>query len=1396
MDNKFVNGTMLSNFAKKLKSNIKSDLLGDKKLRYLTQAEYDALTDDEKNDENIFYNITDANIEELFSGDYNDLENKPCYDTREFETISSPVVFNGDLTDKTVVELVSEANTMSSATTVKLYFVKISDAVPVVNGELFNIEMTMFDTFEGDVTNQTQNLDVVENDSYISFGDDSIVFVYNESTITTTYNGECTLTPGIWFYGMQADSYEAYVKNYNMTFLLEGELKKLPSQFVDYMPGKKLEGETFVVSIAQTGSDGYPEQVDNVEKIAEEGSEIFNDYENNKATGEFSHSEGTETMAVDTGAHAEGVGTKALGYAAHAEGNRTSALGNGSHSEGIRSITIGAASHSEGYETEANGERSHAEGANTKTARGTYYGHAEGYYTEANGQYASHAEGYYTKASSNYQHVQGKFNIEDTEEKYAHIVGNGTANANRKNAHTLDWEGNAWFAGDVQANNLPYTTNQESLVMTISAEDITNSYMESIGIYSVDIDSFDFFDVSKRYWIEFAGEKLLASNYSTFNRYDVPYSGFAASNRNFLIEVGNEADGYFYVDLRFAEPDSENNTITDINVYVEEVQTLDPKYLPNNLIIHEGISMGRLGNVGMYSTATGFNVRAIGHCTHAEGRDCTAFADYSHAEGRDCSAYGQFSHAEGDGCSVEGSGAHAEGYGCIAIGDSSHAEGNRTKTLESFSHSEGWKTVATAVGQHVQGKYNIEDTEGKYAHIVGNGNYTYDYETGETTETYSNAHTLDWDGNAWFQGNVSIDGTPTNDNNLVTKKYVDDVAANKVDVVEGKALVNTGEIARLSKVDNYNDTEVRGLIEDLSESKADATSIPTKVSQLTNDSGFLTAVPDTYATQAYVTDAINKAQLDGSDSEIDLSPYALTSDLALKADKTELHEHENQTILNSITAEHLTSMAEISDTLNGPKNYYNAEMITESVYLNSDGRLLANTTYFTTDYIPIAPGQTLYFYGANGRYDVQSNARFVGFFDAGKNFITGSRVENVNQITNTYENGAYIKVTIANGGWGLGYIENVYPGVDIKYGEIPESKLWEKPQKIDVFLPDNIYCTVGTTIELYNNQVCLQADKLHLNWCCDYGHAMKRKFSFEGTSALAGQIIPVTLEIYNDYNVLKYTKTIQIHVVAAAITNTITCVPIGDSWTNQKPWLSEVINLSGEKVSFVGKFTATVKDANGNWREYNHEGRSGFSAYSYDGANAYTFGDAGEDTYHAFYNPTTARFDWNNYVDTVLGGTQPGAVILQMGINGIAADNTGMVGHEVNMINLIRQDNADIPIFVTLPAYKGNQDGLGIQESTDGHAYHKGVYDYLEKQKVMNYCSLLYEACKDMVGVYFIPLNICFDSEYNYGAQEVPVNPRATSIIEKIPMEAVHPQDYGYYQMADIVYSVICGNLS
>ena len=89
----------------------------------------------------------------------------------------------------------------------------------------------------------------------------------------------------------------------------------------------------------------------------------------------------------------------------------------------------------------------------------TLYNHTDGDY--------SVAEGMSTIASSEYQHVQGKYNIEDSSNTYAHIVGNGTKINARSNAHTLDWSGNAWYAGKVSigtTSNVPTPTDVNDLV--------------------------------------------------------------------------------------------------------------------------------------------------------------------------------------------------------------------------------------------------------------------------------------------------------------------------------------------------------------------------------------------------------------------------------------------------------------------------------------------------------------------------------------------------------------------------------------------------------------------------------------------------------------------------------------------------------------------------------------------------------------------------------------------------------------------------------------------------------------------------------------------------------------------------------------------------------------------
>nr|DAF00567.1 MAG TPA: YadA-like protein [Caudoviricetes sp.] len=111
---------------------------------------------------------------------------------------------------------------------------------------------------------------------------------------------------------------------------------------------------------------------------------------------------------------------------------------------------------------------------------------------------------------------------------------------------------------------------------------------------------------------------------------------------------------------------------------------------------------------------------------------------------------GEYSHAEGLYTTASGYCSHAEGTETTASGYCSHAEGSDTTASGSYSHAEGTNTIATSSEQHVQGKFNIEDTAGKYAHIVGNGG---------NTAYRSNAHTLDWNGVPWYKGRPQFGGT-------------------------------------------------------------------------------------------------------------------------------------------------------------------------------------------------------------------------------------------------------------------------------------------------------------------------------------------------------------------------------------------------------------------------------------------------------------------------------------------------------------------------------------------------------------------------------------------------------------------------------------------------------------
>lgn len=525
--------------------------------------------------------------------------------------------------------------------------------------------------------------------------------------------------------------------------------------------------------------------------------EIFNDYHDNEAGSLYTHAEGFGTCAAGhsdmegIGAHTEGVLTYAKGTATHAEGLGTSAVGKGAHSEGIANKTvyigasfsdtehqwsdniiylrdvsdisnftkynllefnnvcipvltdenglpcvyeeqstkqqviykvllqlphnktasngspvffvtnantgaIGEASHSEGLNTNATGSYSHAEGSYT-VASGTY-AHSEGSGTQANGR-GSHTEGVGTIANGNEQHVQGRYNEIDNNNTYAHIIGAGMDDGNRKNIHTVDWKGNAGYTGNVSAGKdfiAQGTALRARLLKEIADREAADNELKNslIGNSNDEADA-DTIYGAKKYALDKITELLKA--YILDEENDVTPDAIDK-----LVEIAKWID-------------SDGDGVSEISKAIEDLQKAT--YDLENVKLDISDAVGRF-----YKDSEGNVLGEI-------------FNDYTNNV-----ASGIKSHAEGVVTISSGDYSHSEGYGSTAKGLYSHAEGNNT--------------IATAAGQHVEGRYNVEDTNEEYAHIIGNG---------DRPEKPSNAHTVDWQGNSWYAGDVFVGGTGRND---------------------------------------------------------------------------------------------------------------------------------------------------------------------------------------------------------------------------------------------------------------------------------------------------------------------------------------------------------------------------------------------------------------------------------------------------------------------------------------------------------------------------------------------------------------------------------------------------------------------------------------------------------
>lgn len=160
----------------------------------------------------------------------------------------------------------------------------------------------------------------------------------------------------------------------------------------------------------------------------------------------------------------------------------------------------------------------------------------------------------------------------------------------------------------------------------------------------------------------------------------------------------------------------------------------------------------------------------------------TASGRASFAGGAGTNAYGNFSFAYGTystgnapsptantNAFAFGIGAQATGNGAFCLGQLNVASGGLSFTMGSYNQAKGSRSIATGVHtiagaarscQSVFGMANVEDTEGKYLFIVGNGEVIVGSGTAFRPETInrSNAFALDWGGNLELAGGITLGG--------------------------------------------------------------------------------------------------------------------------------------------------------------------------------------------------------------------------------------------------------------------------------------------------------------------------------------------------------------------------------------------------------------------------------------------------------------------------------------------------------------------------------------------------------------------------------------------------------------------------------------------------------------
>lgn len=336
---------------------------------------------------------------------------------------------------------------------------------------------------------------------------------------------------------------------------------------------------------------------------------------------------------------------------------------------------------------------------------------------------------------------------------------------------------------------------------------------------------------------------------------------------------------------------------------------------------------------------------------------------------------------------------------------------------------------------------------------------------------------------------------------------------------------------------------------------------------------------------------------------------------------------------------------------------------------------------------------------------------------------------------------------------------------------------------VEIQLPDVYYVASGMDAAIYNRQISnlgTHIEEYEVEWVTEYEGVSATSDRFE-ISTVAGTEYesPVTVSIFDQERTLLARKEFTLKVVDA------------------KQWQFSVLAI-GDSLSANGALYARLQELLGNqmicngtrgYEGFLTEARLGFSAKDYLTETGYYL-EEGEKV-HKFWNPEKGRFDWNYYKTTT--GFHPEVVLLHLGTNGLLSGEEN-AENICKIVELIRQDDENLPIYVVNTIYQSDQNGIGSMKLNNGSLMFPGQYKQERDLANFKLRAYLTDHLKNMEKVYLVPASVSVDAANVFLTEEKPVNPYSTEMVA-VATDAVHPAPEGYRQIADVIYHTLCGTV-